>query len=108
MTLYNSIKTPAPENIHNIVPQTSTPFSKQTMQKAIKMLNYLTLHTWPDILFTTNLLSQFFSEPTRSHWNLVKHLLRYLNGTQGLGINYTKAQQHKDKLVGWADADYAT
>ncbi|MBW0510142.1 hypothetical protein O181_049857 [Austropuccinia psidii MF-1] len=70
-----------PENIHNIVAQTSTPFSKKTMQKAIGMLNYLTLHTWTDIMFTMNLLSQFVSKPTMSHWNLVKHLLRYLNGT---------------------------
>ncbi|MBW0509220.1 hypothetical protein O181_048935 [Austropuccinia psidii MF-1] len=110
MTLSNSIKTPALANIHNVVAQTSTPFSKQTMQKAIGMLNYLALHThtWPDIMFTTNLLSQFVSEPTMSHWNLVKHLLCHLNGTRGLGIHYTKAQQHKDKLVVWADADYAT
>ncbi|MBW0569914.1 hypothetical protein O181_109629 [Austropuccinia psidii MF-1] len=43
-----------------------------------------------------------------SHWNLVKHLLRYLNGTQRLGIHYTKAQRHKDNLVGLEDADYAT
>ncbi|MBW0584199.1 hypothetical protein O181_123914 [Austropuccinia psidii MF-1] len=81
MTFSSSIKTPAPENIHNVVAQTSTPFSKKTMQKAIGMLNYLVLHTWPDIMFTMNLLSQFVSEPTMSHWNLVKHLLCYLNGT---------------------------
>ncbi|MBW0514556.1 hypothetical protein O181_054271 [Austropuccinia psidii MF-1] len=92
MTLSTSIKTPAPASIHNVVAQTSTPFSKKTMQKAIGMLNYLALHTRPDIMFTTNLLSQFVSEPTMSHWNLVKHLLCYLNGTQVLGIHYTKAQ----------------
>ncbi|MBW0575787.1 hypothetical protein O181_115502 [Austropuccinia psidii MF-1] len=108
MTLSNSIKTPAPANIHNVVVQTSTPFSKHTMQKVIGMLNYLALHTRPDIMFTTNLLSQSVSEPTMSHWNLVKHLLCYLNGTQGLGIHFTKAQKHKDKLMGWEDSDYAT
>ncbi|MBW0570600.1 hypothetical protein O181_110315, partial [Austropuccinia psidii MF-1] len=95
----NSIKTPAPANIHNTVAQTSTPFSKHTMQKAIGMLNYLALHTRPDIMFTTNLLSQFISKPTMSHWNLVKHLLRYLNGTRGLGLHYTKTQQHESKLA---------
>ncbi|MBW0512362.1 hypothetical protein O181_052077 [Austropuccinia psidii MF-1] len=83
MTLSNSIKTPAPANIHNVVAQTSTPFSKHTMQKSM-------------------------SEPMMSHRNLVKHLLRYLNGTQGLSIHFTKAQRHKDKLMGCADADYAT
>ncbi|MBW0591563.1 hypothetical protein O181_131278 [Austropuccinia psidii MF-1] len=78
------------------------------MQKAVGMLNYLALHTRPNIMFTTNLLSQFVSKPTMSHWNLVKHLLRYLNGTRGLGLHYTKTQQHESELVGWADADYAT
>ncbi|MBW0469746.1 hypothetical protein O181_009461 [Austropuccinia psidii MF-1] len=104
----NSIKTPSPANIHNVVAQTSTPFSKHTIQKAIGMLNYLALHTQPDIMFTTNLISQFISKPTMSHWKLVKHLLHHLNATQGLGIHYTKAQQNKDELVGWAYADYTT
>ncbi|MBW0474965.1 hypothetical protein O181_014680 [Austropuccinia psidii MF-1] len=55
----NSIITPAPENIHNVVAQVSAPFSNLTMQKEIGMLNFLTLHTRPNIMFTTNLLSQF-------------------------------------------------
>ncbi|MBW0531862.1 hypothetical protein O181_071577, partial [Austropuccinia psidii MF-1] len=81
MTSANPIKTPAPANIHNVVAQVSVPFSNLTMQKAIGMLNYLALHTRPDIMFTTNLLSQFTNRPTAAHWSLVKHLLRYLNGT---------------------------
>ncbi|MBW0530508.1 hypothetical protein O181_070223 [Austropuccinia psidii MF-1] len=59
MTSANSIKTPAPANNHNVIAQASVPFSNLTMQKAIRMLNYLALHTRPDIMFTTNLLSQF-------------------------------------------------
>ncbi|MBW0483799.1 hypothetical protein O181_023514 [Austropuccinia psidii MF-1] len=59
MTSANPIKTPAPANIHNVVAQASVPFSNLTMQKAIGMLNYLSLHTRTDIMFTTNLLSQF-------------------------------------------------
>ncbi|MBW0548514.1 hypothetical protein O181_088229 [Austropuccinia psidii MF-1] len=59
MSSSNSIKNTAPENIHNVVAQVSPPFSNLTMQKAIGMLNYLALHTRPDIMFTTNLLSQF-------------------------------------------------
>ncbi|MBW0527168.1 hypothetical protein O181_066883 [Austropuccinia psidii MF-1] len=71
----NSINTPAPTNIHNVMEHTSTPFSKYKMQKAIGMINYLALQTLPDIIFTTNLISQFVSEPTTTNWNLVKHLL---------------------------------
>ncbi|MBW0592284.1 hypothetical protein O181_131999 [Austropuccinia psidii MF-1] len=81
ISLSNSIKTPAPANIHNVVVQVSAPFSNLTMQKAIGMLNYLALHTRPDIIYTSNLLSQFTNQPMTAHWSLVKHLLRYSNGT---------------------------
>ncbi|MBW0478013.1 hypothetical protein O181_017728 [Austropuccinia psidii MF-1] len=108
MSLSNSIKTPAPENIHNVVSQVSAPFSNLTMQKAIGMLNYLPLHTRPNIMFTTNLLSQFTNPPMTAHWSLVKHLLRYLNWTQCLGLHFTKNEHPESELMGWADADYAT
>ncbi|MBW0537592.1 hypothetical protein O181_077307 [Austropuccinia psidii MF-1] len=80
MSLSNPIKTPAPENIHNVAAQVSTPFSNLPMQKAIGMLNNLALNTRPNIMFTTNLLSQFTNQPKTAHWSLVKHLLRYLSG----------------------------
>ncbi|MBW0564218.1 hypothetical protein O181_103933 [Austropuccinia psidii MF-1] len=72
----NSIKTPSEANIHKFVEQTSAPFSKYMIQKAIGMLNYHPLHTQPDIMFTTNLLSQFISKTMTSHWNLAKPLLK--------------------------------
>ncbi|MBW0504134.1 hypothetical protein O181_043849 [Austropuccinia psidii MF-1] len=108
MTLANPIRTPAPANIHNVVAQASVPFSNLTMQKAIGMLNYLALRTKPDIMFTTNLVAQFTNRPTAAHWSLVKHLLRYLNGTRFLGLHFTRTKHPESELVGWADADYAT
>ncbi|MBW0518842.1 hypothetical protein O181_058557 [Austropuccinia psidii MF-1] len=108
MTSANPIKTPSPANIHNVVAQASMPFSNLTMQKAIGMLNYLALHTRPDIMFTTNLLSQFTNRPTAAHWSLVKHLLRYLNGTRFLGLHFTRTEHPESELIGLADADYAT
>ncbi|MBW0530360.1 hypothetical protein O181_070075 [Austropuccinia psidii MF-1] len=108
MSLSNSIKTPSPANIHNVVAQVSAPFSNLTMQKEIRILNYIALHTRPDIMFTTKLLSQFTNQPMTAHWSLVKHLLSYLNGTQCLGLHFTKNKHPESELTGWADADYAT
>jgi hypothetical protein len=103
----NPVKAPAPTNLHQIVASESPLFHQKTYQKALGMLNYLALHTRPDITFATNLLSQFTSKPTVAQWGAVKHLLRYLQGTISMGIHYYRSPETED-LCGWADADYAT
>ncbi|MBW0557806.1 hypothetical protein O181_097521 [Austropuccinia psidii MF-1] len=100
MSSSNPIKTPAPANIHSIVAQTSIPFINLTMQMAIGMLNYFSLCTGPNIMFTSNLLFQFTSQPTTVHWTLVKHLLRYLDGTRGLGLHFTQYKHLESELIG--------
>ena len=71
---------------------------------AIGALLYLASHTIPDICFAVNLLARFSSCPTQRHWNGIKHILRYLQGTKDLGLFYTN--ETKDGLVGFADAGY--
>src|SRR5690606_39426731 len=71
---------------------------------AIGALMYLATHTRPDISFAVSLLSRFSSCPTLRHWNGIKHVFRYLQGTKDLGLFYTK--QSKDGLVGFADAGF--
>ena len=57
---------------------------------AIGALMYLAQCTRPDIDFAVNLLARFSSEPTRRHWNGIKHIFRYLRGTIDLGLYYSK------------------
>ena len=71
---------------------------------AIGALMYLATHTRPDISFVVNLLSRFSSCPTQRHWNGIKHVLRYLQGTKYLGLYYTN--HNKDGLVDFDDAGY--
>ena len=71
---------------------------------AIGALMYLTNNTRPDIAFAVNLLSRFGSSPTRRHWNGIKHIFRYLRGTNDLGLFYPN--QKNATLVGYADAGY--
>ncbi|KAL0715150.1 hypothetical protein Bca4012_064472 [Brassica carinata] len=70
----------------------------------IGALMYLTTHTRPDICFDVSLLSRFSSCPTMRHWNGIKHILRYLQGTKDVGLFY--ANQNKEDLIGFADAGY--
>jgi hypothetical protein len=57
-------------------------------------LQYFTL-TRPDIAFTVNMVCQFLHAPTSTHLTAVKHILRYLSGTLGLGI-----QKHSLMRIG--------
>jgi hypothetical protein len=107
MNKSNPVKAPSPLNFHRIIASESPPFDAKVMQKAIGMLNYLALHTRPDIAFTVNVLAQFTNAPTQAHWSMVKHLLWYLGGSADVGMLYTKGGE-LDGLSGWVDADYGT
>ncbi|XP_057247501.1 secreted RxLR effector protein 161-like [Beta vulgaris subsp. vulgaris] len=51
-----------------------------------------------------NRLTRFSSCPTRRHWNGIKHVLRYLQGTKDMGLFFSN--QPKEDLIGFADAGY--
>ncbi|XP_074356551.1 secreted RxLR effector protein 161-like [Apium graveolens] len=65
---------------------------------------YLANNTRPDIAFAVNLLEIFSSNPTKRHWDGIKHILRYLRGTIDLGLFFP--DNSKSQLVGYVDAGY--
>ena len=67
---------------------------------------YLTTHTRLDIAFATNVLARHSQKPTTRHWNGVKHLLRYLRGTEDLGLYYKK--DTKGEITWYADSGFKT
>jgi len=71
---------------------------------AIGALMYLANCTRPDISFAVNLLARFSSSPTRRHWNGIKHIFRYLQGTIDLGLYYP--YDSRPEMIGYADAGY--
>jgi hypothetical protein len=71
---------------------------------AIGALMYLANCTRPDIAFAVNLLARYSAAPTRRHWVGVKTILRYLRGTQDLGLWFPKNQD--PSMVGYVDAGY--
>uniref|UniRef100_A0A803Q5T4 Reverse transcriptase Ty1/copia-type domain-containing protein n=1 Tax=Cannabis sativa TaxID=3483 RepID=A0A803Q5T4_CANSA len=70
----------------------------------IRGLQYLT-HTWPDLSFTVNKLSQYLQASTTTHKTVTKRVLRYLNGT----INHDLHIKYSDHLAitGYSDVDCA-
>ncbi|XP_073120502.1 secreted RxLR effector protein 161-like [Henckelia pumila] len=59
----------------------------------------------PDIVFAVCLCARFQSSPKQSHFIAGKRILRYLMGTQNVGLWYAK--HNSFNLVGYSDADYA-
>ena len=60
---------------------------------------YAAIVTCPDIAYAVNTLSQFNVKPSRAHWNAVKHVLRYLQGTKTLGITYDMDSSYSNLIL---------
>ncbi|MCO5607397.1 hypothetical protein L7F22_061593 [Adiantum nelumboides] len=67
-------------------------------------LMYAMVATRPDIAYAVGVVSRFMSNPGKKHWEVVKGVLRYLNGTKDRCICFGKG---KLSVVGYTDADYA-
>jgi transposase InsO family protein len=78
-------------------------------QKAMGELNYLVVWTRPDIAFAVSALSKYCSNPSPSHFSALRHLYRYLRGTQGHGITYRGAGDVAvaPTLTIYSDSDFA-
>jgi hypothetical protein len=67
-------------------------------------LQYLTL-THPDLSFAVNRVCQFLHSPTKTHWEGVKRILRYVKGTLSYRLKFVKSSSLV--LSGFSDADSA-
>ncbi|KAK4400510.1 Retrovirus-related Pol polyprotein from transposon TNT 1-94 [Sesamum angolense] len=73
---------------------------------AIGSVMYLMVSTRPDIAYAVSYLSRFMSNPGTTHWEALKWLLRYLNGSNNSGIKFSKSSEGV-KQVGYVDSNYA-
>ncbi|KAK6148248.1 hypothetical protein DH2020_019160 [Rehmannia glutinosa] len=69
----------------------------------IRSLLYLT-GSRPDITFAVGVCARFQSAPKESHMTAAKRILRYLMGSQEIGLWYPKEEGFK--LVGYSDSYY--
>lgn len=73
-------------------------------RRLVGRLLYLTM-TRPDIAYAVGVASKHMVSPTESDWAMVLRVLRYLKGSPGLGISYSR--HGHDKISGYSDADWA-
>jgi hypothetical protein len=88
--------------------ETSTsklPPGSMPCQSLTASLSYASVSTRPDITMDVSHLSRYVSDPSQSHWEQTKRLLRYLKGTVDSVLMHGSAPS--SKLTGWSDSDYA-
>ena len=71
---------------------------------AVGSLMYAMVCTRPDIAHAVGVVSRFLSNPGKEHWQAVKWILRYLNGTSRVCLCFGSGQPVLD---GYTDADMA-
>jgi len=59
-------------------------------QEVLGGVLYLATRTRPDISTVVSMLDKFASAPRQQHWNAMKYLLRYLQGTGDYGCSYAE------------------
>ena len=69
-------------------------------------VRYLADGTRFDISFAVAKLAQFVTTPTKTHFNLLTHLVRYLTATPNFGIKFTTSTNNAI-LQTYSDSDYA-
>ena len=122
MTSCQQAQTPFPSNFPNFSPVSSNALLDISdaelvpkYQRLVGCLLYLAIATRPDLSFYAMWLGQFNATPTRAHFLLAKHVLRYLVGTQTLALCLgVPSSRIPDTLsgylqnVGCSDADWAS
>ena len=71
---------------------------------AVGSLMYAMICTRPDIAYAVGVVSRYMSNPGKKHWEAVKGIMRYLNGTRKMCICF--GSKGSD-VEGYTDADYA-
>jgi hypothetical protein len=99
----NPIGTPLAQK-HNLRRDDPILVDATNYHSIVGALQYITL-TRPDLTHAINLICQFMHQPGASHFQAVKRILRYLQGTLDYGLRLLS--QSSLSLYGFSDADWA-
>nr|XP_043609556.1 secreted RxLR effector protein 161-like [Erigeron canadensis] len=94
---------PIEQNLKLVTNEDDSKVAAGSYRRLIGRLLYLQA-TRPDIAYSVNTLSQFVSDPRKSHMDAVTRILRYLKATSGQSILLPK--EGGTNLVGYSDSDW--
>ena len=100
----NAVKEPFVHKCALVIRDDQCPQSQITQfQEMVGSLMWLATITRPDIQYAVSKLAQFNTNPSEDAMKACKHVFRYLRGTVGKGILYSKDEQFPD-IIGYIDA----
>ncbi|KAJ4792962.1 Pol [Rhynchospora pubera] len=99
-----SLDTPMGKSANIDADEKGKPMDITLYRGMIGSLLYLTASR-PDIMYAVCLCARYQANPKESHHKAVKRILRYVKGTQNLGLWY--GRQTELDLLGYTDADFA-
>ncbi|KAJ4763435.1 Pol [Rhynchospora pubera] len=99
-----SLDTPMGKSANIDADEKGKPMDITLYRGMIGSLLYLTASR-PDIMYAVCLCVRYQANPKESHHKAVKCILRYVKGTQNLGLWY--GRQTELDLLGYTDADFA-
>lgn len=79
---------------------------KIPFKQAVGSLLYIARTCRPDLAFSVSELAQFSQAFGPDHWNIIKQVLKYLQGTKNVGL-VINAKDKNIILTGYCDASYA-
>ena len=77
-------------------------------REAVGSLLYLATKTRPDIAHAVQQVAQFCADPGKSHWEAVRYIFRYLNGTRMYGIEFSGVSELLHSYFGEAPTNIPT
>ena len=77
-------------------------------REAIGGILWAAIMTRPDLLQAVTQVAQYTSCFKQAHWQAVKRIMRYINGTKHYGITFKRnGEGHRNSLTTYSDADHA-
>ncbi|XP_016185756.1 uncharacterized protein LOC107627438 [Arachis ipaensis] len=103
MSISNAMPTPMISSV-KLHKHDSEPCENPGLYRSIVgVLQYLTT-TRLDLSYAVNKASQFMHNLTAEQWKVVKRILRYIKGTRGQGLIFSKSSDYM--ILAFADADW--
>ncbi|XP_059281019.1 secreted RxLR effector protein 161-like [Lycium ferocissimum] len=80
--------------------------SKVPYSSAVGSVMYAMVCTRPDIAQAVSVASRFMSNPSKTHREAIKWILRYLKGSSNVGLTFCRIRNKGFSVLGYVDSDF--